>query len=322
MRLAGLELDSPFVAAPLAGVTNLPFRLTLKKGGASLVYSEMTAGAGLIRRQPQTLRLTRTMAEEGPLAIQLFGAEPLVMEKAAAWVRQQGCKLLDINMGCPVRKVRRQGAGSALLDTPALARQILEAAAQGFGQAVSVKIRLGYDRDCLERLMPFLLAAPLNAITLHARTVTQGYGGRACWPAIAWLKRQTSLPVLGNGDVKNAADALNMLRQTGCDGVMIGRASLSDPYIFARAEALRQGKTFFEPSLEEIRHNLREQANLALRLDGPGLAVHLVRQFIVWRARGGPGSVQLRRQAGMTKDLPELLRLADYFFQRQEELCG
>jgi nifR3 family TIM-barrel protein len=310
------------VAAPLAGVTNLPFRLSLKKGGASLVYSEMAASAGLIRRQPQTLRLTRTMEGESPLALQLFGAEPLVMEKAAAWARQRGYKLLDINMGCPVRKVRRQGAGSALLDTPDLARQILEAAAHGFGRAVSVKIRLGYDRDCLEHILSFLLSAPLSAIALHARTVTQGYGGRARWPAIAWLKRQTTVPVLGNGDVQSPADALNMLQQTGCDGVMIGRASLSDPYIFARAEALRQGTVFVEPSLEEIRHNLREQADLALRLDGPGLAVHLVRQFIVWRARGGPGAVQLRRQAGMSKDLPELLRLADHFFHCRESLCG
>jgi nifR3 family TIM-barrel protein len=322
MQLAGVELNSSFLAAPMAGVTNLPFRLSLKKGGASLVYSEMIAAAGLIRRQPQSIRLGRTMEEESPLALQLFGADPLVMEKAAAWARQSGCQFLDINMGCPVRKVRRQGAGSALLDKPELAAQVLQAAAQGFGQAVSVKIRLGYDRNCLERLVPYLLDAPLAAIALHARTVTQAYGGQADWAAIAWLKSQTALPVLGNGDVKTAEDAVRMLSQTGCDGVMIGRASLGDPYIFARAQALYQGSAFVEPSREEIRHDLQKQADLALKLDGPGLAVHVLRQFIMWQVKGQPGSSHLRRQAGMSRDVGELLCLADHFLTPQEELCG
>jgi tRNA-dihydrouridine synthase B len=306
----------------MAGVSNLPFRLVLKKGGASLVYSEMIASAGIIRRQPQSLRSSRTMEEESPLALQLFGADPLTMEKAAAWARNSGYQLLDINMGCPVRKIRRQGAGSALLDRPELAGQVLTAAAQGFGRAVTVKIRLGYDRNCLERIIPCLLAAPVAAITLHARTVTQGYGGQACWPAIAWLKRQTELPVLGNGDVQDAAAALLMLGQTGCDGVMIGRASLSDPYIFARAKALYHGSDFQEPSLEEIRRNLRQQADLALQLGGPGLALHVIRQFIMWRTKGRPGVSHLRRQAGMSRDVRELLRLADVFFRIREESCG
>ncbi|MDR1396386.1 MAG: tRNA-dihydrouridine synthase [Desulfarculales bacterium] len=322
MLLAGLELISPFVAAPLAGVSNLPFRLTLKKGGASLVYSEMISSAGLIRQQPQTLRLTRTLEEEAPLALQLFGADPAAMGKAAAWARKRGYGLLDINMGCPVRKVRRQGAGSALLDTPDLARQVLEAAAQGFGQAVTVKIRLGYKHNDLERIMSFLEDAPLAAICLHARTVAQGYGGRACWPAIAWLKKRAAVPVVGNGDVKSADDAVAMLAQTGCDGVMIGRAALADPYIFARARALREGHAFPEPSLEEIRLDLHAQASLALRLDGPGLALHLVRQFIMWRGGGKPGIGALRRRAGMCKDLSELLRLADNFFYAPEKLCA
>jgi nifR3 family TIM-barrel protein len=322
MMLADLELTSPFVAAPLAGVSSLPFRLTLRKGGASLVYSEMISSAGLIRQQPQVLRLARTMEEEAPLALQLFGAQPAAMEQAAAWARKQGYRLLDINMGCPVRKIRRQGAGSALLDTPELARQVLEAAAQGFGRAVTVKIRLGYKHNDLERIMSFLEDAPLAAICLHARTVTQGYAGQACWTAIAWLKRRTRLPVLGNGDVKSAAGALDMLARTGCDAVMIGRAALEDPYIFARAQAMREGSVFREPSLEEVRHDLHAQAQLALHLEGPGLALHLVRQFIMWRVKGRPGIGALRRRAGMCKDLPELLRLADSFFYAPEEVCA
>jgi nifR3 family TIM-barrel protein len=314
MLLADLKLASPFVAAPLAGVSSLPFRLALKKGGASLVYSEMISSDGLIRQQARTLRLARTLEEEAPLALQLFGAQPSVMEQAAAGARKQGYKLLDINMGCPVRKVRRQGAGSALLDTPELARRVLEAAAQGFGQAVTVKIRLGYRHNDLERIMSFLDDAPLAAICLHARTVVQGYGGQACWPAIAWLKRRTRLPVLGNGDVQSAAGAVAMLDRTGCDAVMIGRAALADPYIFARARAMHEGSVFCEPSPEEIRRDLHAQVNLALCLDGPGLALHLARQFIMWRVKGRPGKAALRRRAGMCKDLPELLRLADSVF--------
>ena len=322
MLLADLNIDSPFLAAPLAGVTNLPFRLMLKKGGAPLVYSEMISSAGLIRQQKQTVRLARSMEEEQPFAIQLFGGDPLAMEKAAAQARRLGARLLDINMGCPVRKVRRQGAGSALLDTPELARQIIEAAAQGFGGAVTVKIRLGYNKDTMADIIPSLIKAKVAAITLHARTVVQGYGGQAHWPAIAWLKKQVDMPVIGNGDVKSAQDALAMMSQTGCDGVMIGRASMGDPYIFARARAIYLGNEFIEPPLEEVRGMLHEQADLANKLDGPRLAVHLVRQFIMWRARGRPGVSVLRNQAGQSRDLDELLHIADRFFYHGEESCA
>ncbi len=317
-------MNSPFVAAPMAGVSSLPFRLTLKKGGAPLVYTEMVSCAGLIRSQPHTLRLARTVPEEGPLCMQLFGAVPKTMEQAAVIARKNfNPVLLDINMGCPVRKVRRLGAGSALLDTPALARQVLEAASQGFGGPVSVKIRLGYSRDNLDEILPYLLAARPAAITLHARTVTQGYGGQADWAAIGRLKRLCpQLIVIGNGDVRSAGQALAMMEQTGCDGVMIGRGALQDPYIFARAMALKDGTDFNEPSAQEIRGLLQNQADLALALEGEMMAVHLVRQFIMWQVRGKPGVSELRRQAGMSKSLPELLKLADNFFNREVVPCG
>lgn len=322
MQLSGLQLHSPFVTAPMAGVTSLPFRLSLKKGGAALVYTEMVSAAGLIRSQPHTLRLLRSLPAEQPLAVQIFGAEPGLMEKAARMARQEhGAALLDINMGCPVRKVRRIGAGSALLDKPVLAGQVLDAASQGFGGPVSVKIRLGYNRNTLEEIIPHLQSA--GAITLHARTVAQGYSGQADWRAIAWLKRQCSQPVLGNGDVNSAQDAINLLQQTNCDGVMIGRAALSDPFIFAHAEALRAGREFIAPNNQAMRGLLQQQADLALELEGELMAIHLVRMFIMWKVRGRPGVSELRRQAGQSKSLKELLAIADRYFSPQEgELCG
>jgi tRNA-dihydrouridine synthase B len=236
------------------------------------------------------------------------------MEKAARMLRQLfNASLLDINMGCPVRKVRRVNAGSALLDAPSLAGQIAAAASFGFGRAVTVKIRLGYRQNTMEEFIPHLLAAKVAAITLHARTVVQGYGGQADWPAIAWLKKHCPAPVIGNGDVKSAQDAVAMLRQTGCDGVMIGRGAMRNPFIFAHAAALRQGLEFTAPDM--LPQMLQGQAELALRLEGPHLAMHLVRQFIMWRVRDLPGAGELRRRAGNSKSLEELLGIADNFFE-------
>lgn len=324
MFLAGLKLNSPFVAAPMAGVTSLPFRLSLKTGGAPLVYTEMISTAGLLRNQPQTLRLLGSDEREAPWAIQLFGGDPGAMEQAARVARQRfNAAFIDINMGCPVKKVRRIGAGSALLDKPEVARQIIEAASQGFGGPVTVKIRLGYSSNTLDKILPHLLAACPAAITLHARTVAQGYSGQADWQAISWLKRQCAgTTVLGNGDVQSAKDAIAMLESTGCDGVMIGRGSLADPYIFARAQALLEGREFTGLKAGAMRELLHDQANLALKLQGEKMAIHLVRQFIMWRVRGLPGVSALRYQAGQSKSLSELLALADDFFSREEEICG
>ncbi|MFH1033799.1 MAG: tRNA dihydrouridine synthase DusB [Pseudomonadota bacterium] len=318
MQLAGITIKSPFLAAPMAGVSSPPFRLLAARAGAGLVYTEMVSAVALLRRQPQTVRMARVLPEERPVALQLFGQEPEAMAGAARRVAAMDVDLVDINMGCPARKVRRQGAGSALLDEPAKAAEILRAVVENCPQPVTVKLRLGYKSETLEEVLPGLIAAGAKAVCLHARTVVQGFSGRADWSAIARLKSWCPLPVIGNGDVRSAEGALAMLAATGCDAVMIGRAAMGDPWIFSRAADLLAGRAPTPVSLSERRAALWEHAEPARRLQGEGGAVHFMRQFMMWYAKGLPGATEFRREAGPVRDLGQLMRLAGEFFDGLE----
>lgn len=317
MLLAGLSLDSPFVFAPLAGVTRMPVRLLARRGGAALVYTEMISATGLALNQPQTRRLARIWPGEKPVALQLFGADPARMRAAALAARELGADLLDVNLGCPARKVRRQGAGSALLESPARAAEVVAAAVAGWGSPVTVKLRLGYDRDDLEEIVPGLVAAGAAAICLHARTTKQGFAGQADWGAIARLKSWCPVPVIGNGDVASDKDAVRMLRQTGCDAVMIGRGALGDPWIFARAAERLAGREPRPVSIAERRLALAEHAELALQ-EGEALALHLSRLLLIWFCKGLPGATEIRRAAGMARHWREVLNLSETYFSGLE----
>lgn len=317
MQLAGLRLDSPFIFAPLAGVTRMPVRLLARRGGAALVYTEMISATGLSLGQPQTRRLARIWPGEKPVALQLFGADPARMRKAAAAARELGPDLLDVNLGCPARKVRRQGAGSALLENPALAAEVVAAAVAGWGGPVTVKLRLGYDRDTLAEIVPGLVAAGAAAICLHARTTKQGFAGHADWAAIARLKSWCPVPVIGNGDVTSDKDAVRMLRETGCDAVMIGRGALGDPWVFARAVERLAGVEPKPVSIAERRLALAEHAELALQ-EGEALALHLSRLLLIWFCKGLPGATEIRRAAGMARHWREVLKLSETYFSGLE----
>ncbi len=318
MQLAGITLKSPFVTAPMAGVSSPAFRLLAARQGAGLVYTEMVSAPGLLRRQPQTLRLTRVLEEERPVALQLFGARPEAMAQAARVAGQLPVDIIDVNMGCPARKIRRQGAGSALLDDPARAAEVLAAVRENCPQPVTVKLRLGFKEESLDEVLPGLIKAGAAALCLHARTVNQGFGGRADWDAIARLKAWCPLPVIGNGDVRSAEDAVAMLERTGCDAVMIGRAAMGDPWIFSRAADLLAGRPPRPVDLASRRAALWEHAELAHRLAGEGGAVHFMRQFMMWYAKGLPGATAFRRAAGAVAGLAELKRLAGEFFDELE----
>ncbi len=315
MEIAGLRLDTPFVLAPMAGVTSPAFRLMARRAGAALVYTEMVSAAGLVRRRPKTLELTRVLAWERPVALQLFGGEPQTMYQAALMVDGlEEVDLVDVNLGCPVRKIRRQGAGSALLDDPGRAAQVVAAVRQGTSKPVSVKLRLGFREDRLESILPPLLEAGAGLVCLHARTVKQGFSGRADWSAIARLKSWCPVPVIGNGDVSSPQQALDMLEETGCDLVMIGRASLGNPWIFEQAGDLRSGRQPRPVSLARRRRALWEHMELARRLGGRGQAMHFMRQFMMWYSKGLPDSAAFRRRAGRARRLEELIQIStDYF---------
>ncbi len=318
MQLAGLKLDSPFLAAPMAGVSSPVWRLMARQGGAALVYTEMVSAVGLLRRQPQTLRLMRSLPGEQPAALQLFGADPEVMGRAAKVAAGLDYALIDLNLGCPVRKVRRQGAGSALLDDPVRAAEVTAAVVENAGRPVTVKLRLGYDADTTEEVVPGLVRAGAAAVCLHARTVRQGYAGQADWQAIARLKSWCPLPVIGNGDAKDAASANAMLAQTGCDLVMIGRGALADPWVFGQAADLWAGREAGGPTAGERLAAYKQHAFKALELGGSRHAVHFFRQCLMNHTKGRAGAPSLRRAVGMAADLERLMALADELFERLE----
>ncbi|MCF8096387.1 MAG: tRNA-dihydrouridine synthase family protein [Desulfarculaceae bacterium] len=320
MQLLGLTLQSPFVAAPMAGVTNPAFRLMARRAGASMVYSEMVSAPGLLRHQPQTLRLTRSLPGERPLVLQIFGASPRQMGEAAAIACGLGVDALDVNMGCPAKKVRRPGAGSALLEDPVRAVEIMSAVAEASSLPVSAKIRLGPKSDITEELVPRLVKAGAQAITLHARTTHQGFSGRADWGAITRLASWCPVPVIGNGDVTSGRDAVRMLTETGCAAVMIGRGAMGDPWIFSRAVARLAGQEPQPVTPTMKREALAEHLELARGLGGECHAIHFIRQFMMWYSRGLPGASLFRRQAGACRELEPLWALCDQFFVEPEQL--
>lgn len=278
----------------------------------------MVSAAGLVRELPRTMVLTRVLPQEHPVGLQLFGADPEVMGAAAA----KACRLLagqvaliDINMGCPVRKVRRQGAGSALLDDPVRAGEVAAAVVENSTLPVTVKLRLGWRGDELTKVLPPVLAAGVRGVTLHARSAKQAYAGEADWSAIARLKSWCPVPVIGNGDVTDHEKAVAMLEQTGCDLVMIGRAARGDPWIFGRAAARWRGEPVARVSLEQRRQALWRHVELARRTGGRGHALHFVRQFMMYYTKGLPGAVVFRRAAGAARDLEEITAITERYFQ-------
>lgn len=234
MKIAGLLLDNPFILAPLAGYTDLAFRQLCREYGAALVFSEMISSHGLVFQQKRTLEMLRTTPAERPVAFQLFGADPEIMAEAAAILAEQPIDLIDINMGCPVKKVIKKGAGGALMKDPALAEKIIGRVCRSSRLPVTVKFRSGWDSRSIiaPDFARMAEAAGAAAVTVHGRSCSQGFAGRADKEIIARVKKAVSIPVIGNGDIHAYADGLAMMDETGCDGVMIGRAALGNPWVF------------------------------------------------------------------------------------------
>ena len=237
MHIDSLGLNNPFILAPLAGYTDLAFRQLCREYGAALCFSEMISSHGLAFRQQKTLQLARVVEEERPTVLQLFGAQPDIMGAAAAILSELPGDMIDINMGCPVKKVIKTGAGSALMQKPKLAAEIIKQVSRNSRLPVSVKIRSGWTRETVNAVEFAQMAEDAGArlITVHGRTWAQGFSGQADWRIIGRVKEAVSIPVVGNGDIKTYNDGLAMMAETGCDGVMIGRAALGNPWVFQPA---------------------------------------------------------------------------------------
>ena len=234
MRIGSIQLRNPFILAPLAGYTDLPFRLLCQEYGAGLTVSEMISCHGLTYCQPPTIQMLATTPAEQPFSVQLFGAEPGIMGDAAAILADYHLDIIDINMGCPVRKVIKKGAGCALMRTPELAAQIIRQVVNNTDRPVTVKFRSGWNHQEISapRFAQMAEDAGAAALTIHARTWSDGFSGQADWQIIRKVKKSVNIPVIGNGDIHSYEDGLRMMAETGCQGVMIGRAALGAPWIF------------------------------------------------------------------------------------------
>lgn len=314
-KIGSLTLESPIILAPMAGITSLPYRRIMKSFGAALVHTEMVSANGLIREGRKTRELLASSRDEEPLAVQLFGDDPQVLAKAASMVADDGA-LLDINMGCPVKKVVRSGAGSALLQNPDRINSILHAVRPVYKKPLTIKIRSGWDQDSINFLEVGRLAqeAGVDAITLHPRTRAQGFAGHANWQHIGELKAALKIPVFGSGDIFEAEDAVRMLQETGCDGVMIGRGGYGNPWLIRNILRLMQGETICRPERSEIYQVARQHLQLHMELFGERKALFEMRKHLCWYAKGLNGSSQFRARLQKIDTCAELSQLTEDFF--------
>lgn len=323
MKIGSLQLDAPTVLAPLAGITNLPFRLLAREAGCGMVTTEMVSADGLVHGAAPTFDLIRSRPQEKPLAVQIFGAEPGVMAEAAAIVEASGADVVDLNFGCAVRKIVRAGAGVALMGEPRRAEAILRAVRSAVNIPLTIKIRSGWDRTGRDALAigERAEACGVDALTLHPRTAAQKFSGQADWALIAALKQRLRIPVIGNGDIRRADDALRMMVETGCDAVMIGRRAIGDPDIFREVICRLAGQPLPLRDFNRRIEVMRRFVLLSVSCCGEARAARLMRSRLAWFGKGLRNSSGLRQSASRIGSIAEALNLIDAFQNSEKTTC-
>lgn len=318
-QIKSLQLSTPIILAPMAGITSLPYRRVMKSFGAGLVFSEMISANGLIRDGKKTRLLLTTHKDEFPLGIQLFGDDPSVLSKASEIIRNE-VSLLDINMGCPVKKVVRSGAGSALLQNPHRVGQILAAVRKAYPGPLTIKIRSGWDDQTLNFLEIGRIAEAegVDAITLHPRPRSQGFSGKARWEHITKLKMAVNIPVFGSGDIFNAEDGLKMFQHTGCDAIMIGRGGYGNPWLIRQIIERLSGHQATHPSLLEKYQIATQHLQLHNEQFGEKKTLLEMRKHLCWYARGLKGASHFRAALQKTERLDQVMELTKSFFSQSE----
>jgi tRNA-dihydrouridine synthase B len=317
LKIGSITLDSPVILAPMAGVTDMPFRKLVRRSGAGLVVSEMIASEAMIRANKQTMKMSTGCAEEFPMSVQLAGCEPHVMAEAAKMNVDRGAAIIDINMGCPVKKVVKGEAGSALMRDEKLAGAIMEAVVKAVPVPVTLKMRTGWDEK--NRNAPNLAriaeAAGIQMVTVHGRTRNQLYSGRADWAFIRQVKDAVSIPVVGNGDVVSIDDAQEMLRQAGVDGVMIGRGTYGRPWFPGQvAHFLATGEHRPDPTLAEQLAIIQEHFEAMIEHYGEETGCRLARKHVAWYSKGLHGSTEFRAAVNQSLSADEVRRMIVEFY--------
>lgn len=315
MKICSVKLDNITVLAPLAGITNLPFRLLAKKQGCALVCSEMISSNGLANNNSRTHGFLNSRPEEKPLSVQIFGSDPFIMAEAAAMVEASGADILDINLGCSVKKVLKTGSGAALMKDPKKVEAIIEAVRNAVNIPVTLKMRAGWDKSGAQaiRISEIAQASGVDAITVHPRTANQGFRGKADWSLIARIKQKLSIPVIGNGDIVQPEDALRMVATTGCDAVMIGRAAIGNPWIFSQVLALINGHEASAPGIPHRFDVMATYLNLSIQSFGEERACRMMRSQLGWFVKGLRNSSRFRASLKHVSAEDEVLSLIDAY---------
>ncbi|HML79851.1 tRNA dihydrouridine synthase DusB [Geobacter sulfurreducens] len=319
LTIGSLPLGNNLILAPMAGITNLPFRLLAREQGAGLCFTEMVSVNGLVREGKKSFELLRSVPDDRPLGIQLFGDDPDVMGRVAATVEQYG-DLIDINMGCPVKKVVGTGAGSALMREPDKVRAIVRAVRRATRLPLTVKIRSGWSCEDANFIQIARIAEEegCDAVTLHPRSRAQMFEGSADWTKLAELKRAVAIPVIGSGDLFSAADVAAMLERTGCDGVMIARGALGNPWIFRQALDLMAGRDPSTASPAERLAVARRHLALFTEMAGEQVAAREMRKHLGWYSHGLPGAAQFRKEINEIEGNGALMEAVSRFFTAAE----
>ena len=297
LTIGSVTLPNNLILAPMAGVTDLPFRLLCKEQGAGLLCMEMVSAKAIMYKNKNTEELLKIDKRELPVSLQLFGSEPDIISEIAHQIEDRPFDILDINMGCPVPKIVNNGEGSALMKNPKLAGEIIEKTARAIKKPVTVKIRKGFDESSVNavEMARIAEASGAAAIAVHGRTREQFYSGKADWDIIRQVKEAVSIPVIGNGDLLTAQDIIAMYEQTGCDGFMIGRGAQGNPWIFKQVLSyFETGKVMEKPSFEEVADMMLRHARMMLEFKGEYTGIREIRKHGAWYTAGYPNSAKLR----------------------------